>query len=417
VAHVPRLENIHVSAAGKQVTFEWKWSGVGAVEVRVLRSDQWYCDDPEAYVDGSWGQGLAYEGQAGRYVDDSADPESELFYSVFAHFHKGEWRPPVQVRVFREGQDAEAAGPPESGDEWQTTAVAKGHRPVEVGGNVEETPLGGGLVADYLGGGGPGETATVAGQTVAHMRPLAPVTAAGPDPRALRTWRLLWVLLGVVGVPLLVFAGTRTTIVAWIAAAFVLTAVYRAVQGREAGSPWWLRLGAIALVVVGGMVTFLLGFFSAIGTMVGGNLGRNAPLWQLVIAFAVFVVVGLISAFGGFIFGMYAYDREDLPRRLWVMAALVVLGAAAIFVPPVGLALTVVLSIVAWYHQGRVSVREKAVRRAQRHMRIQHEAQLAREGRAKANAPEESWLAADAPSGEQPAPSQETPGAPRVEEW
>lgn len=146
MSRVPVLEWLSVSCRDGAVRLAWRWAGGSLVEVRALRSMQWFCDSPEAHVDGDWGQELLYEGRAGDVVDRLASSSEDVFYTVFARKGaKSRWRRPLRVCVRKAGYEPPPLGISASGATAGAELYAPGRlidgRYVEVGGDREAPPL------------------------------------------------------------------------------------------------------------------------------------------------------------------------------------------------------------------------------------------------------------------------------------
>ena len=338
MARVPRLSHMRVKAAGEVVQFVWTWSGGRPVEVRVLRSEEWFCESADAYVDGSWAQRPAYAGDAGGFADRGIATDRDMFYSVFARYPGKSWRAPVLVRVFAVGHEPPALGLPPSGVEWQSPQVADGHRRVEIDGHHESDRVVAALMPDGLRD--ERLRALVEGQsgTSAARGAERPALVSPEYSASLQRWRRAWVVVGALALLALLVSGALVTPLAIVALGFTAFALLRPVLGPDTEPPAWLSSALVGLTVVTVMVAFVL-------LMVSASVPSTALPVAIVVFMAFVVVAEWALPYGGLAFGHYVYGPSGLPDRVWLVAILLIVDAACVVLGLAGAALTVVTAI------------------------------------------------------------------------
>jgi hypothetical protein len=338
VARVPQLARVGVEAAEDWVRFEWAWRGSRRVEVRVLRSEEWFCDSPDAYVDGSWVQRPAYVGDAAGFADRGVATDRDVFYSLFARYPGKRWRTPVRVRVFAAGHEPAALGLPASGREWRPPEVADGHRRVDIDGDHEYERLVAALLPDGLLDGRP--EAHVHGQSGSCAAPASdrPSGIAPDSLTALRRWRIVWTVVGGVSLVALAVCAAAATPAALLALGFTAFALQRPVVGPDAEPPHWLHSALIGLTVVTVMVAFAL-------LMVTGASSSALVPGAMGVFMAGVVTAEWALPYGGFAFGHFVYGRSGLPDRVWLVALLLLLDVACVALGLAGALLTIVVAV------------------------------------------------------------------------
>ncbi len=149
MSRVPVLRELSVSCQDATVRIAWRWAGGDGAQVRALRSTQWFCDSPDAHIDGDWGQRVLYEGDADSVVDPASDDTQDTYYSVFARRGpQAPWRRPLRVCVRKAGYQPPSLGMSLSGSTAGAELYAPGRlidgRYVEIGGDHEAPPAVGG---------------------------------------------------------------------------------------------------------------------------------------------------------------------------------------------------------------------------------------------------------------------------------
>jgi len=288
---VPVLEWLSVSCRDSAVRLAWRWAGSSPVEVRALRSSQWFCDSPDAHVTGDWGQELLYEGRAGDVVDRGASDNEDVFYTVFARKGpRSRWRRPLRVCVRKAGYEPPPLGLSLSG----STAGAKFYAPgrlidgryVEVSGDREAPPVVGGR----------------------------------------REWGLVVVPLATLCLLMGFLAGVDHRLVTVVALA--LAAGWRLLDGAQPDLRRLLRyLKIVALVgaIFWLAPVLLFGFFA-------GALGATGMVSRSILILSLYPLIVLAAMVGVWLFMGRALDDAGKPTRLRpfaVLAALLVLAAVA----------------------------------------------------------------------------------------